>query len=55
MGDWKIVREKPDTRWQLFNLSKDIGESHNLAAARPEKLDQLEAEFRRWENRFQAF
>ena len=54
MGDWKIVREKPDQRWQLFNLSKDIGESHDLAATRPEKLHQLKAEFQSWEKQFQA-
>ncbi len=54
MGDWKIVREKPDQPWQLFNVSKDIGESHNVASTHPKKLAQLQAEFHAWENHHQA-
>ena len=49
MGDWKIVREKPTHPWQLFNLSRDIGEQTNLATQRPEKLKQLTTEFTRWQ------
>ena len=42
MGDWKIVREQPNQKWQLFNLKSDIGERNNLAAAEPAILKKLE-------------
>jgi arylsulfatase A-like enzyme len=51
-GDWKIVREKPDQPWQLFNLANDLQESHNLAADRPERVAELEALFAGWEKSF---
>ncbi len=49
MGDWKIVREQPEQRWQLYNLRQDSSESNDLAAERPEQLAKLEAEFAKWE------
>jgi len=33
---------------QLYDLSKDISESSNLAAGRPDLVEQLDAELRRW-------
>lgn len=52
MGDWKIVREKPQNPWQLFDLRNDLSESNDLASARPKKLEELEKEFARWESTF---
>ncbi len=51
-GDWKIVREKPDQPWRLFNLRKDLGESDNLADAQPERVKALAKTFREWEASF---
>ncbi len=51
-GDWKIVRERPDHPWQLFNLKEDLGESINLAKQRPKELDKLKASFTAWEKTF---
>lgn len=48
MGDWKIVREKPDQSWQLFNLKDNMEETNDLADAEPNRLQQLTAEFDRW-------
>jgi arylsulfatase A-like enzyme len=48
MSDWKIVRERPDRPWQLFNLKDDQREAENLASAQPEVVEKLAAEFRRW-------
>lgn len=48
MGNWKIVREKSENPWQLFNLVEDLGESNDLAKANPSKLKELAAEFARW-------
>jgi arylsulfatase A-like enzyme len=42
-GDWKAVRPKPDAAWELYDLSKDIGEQHNLAAEKPDVLRKLVA------------
>lgn len=50
MGDWKIVRERPQDPWQLFNLKADLGESKNLANRHVEKLKELKAAFAVWEN-----
>lgn len=47
-GDWKIVREKPDLPWQLFDLSSDVTESRNLADSHPDRVSALEALRSRW-------
>ena len=46
-GDWKLVGgEKAAT--QLFNLATDIGESQDLAAAKPEVLARLRQAYDQW-------
>ena len=43
-GDWKILRiPKPagTDKWELFDLSSDIGEQENLAEKMPGKLAEL--------------
>lgn len=52
MGDWKIVREKTDRPWQLFNIATDQSEARNVATTRPEKAAELAAEFARWQKTF---
>jgi arylsulfatase A len=47
-GHWKIIREGKDKPWQLYDLSRDIAESQNLAAAYPEKVEQLLVSVRAW-------
>lgn len=54
MGDWKIMQEKPDHPWQLFDLQHDISEAQNLAASRPEIVQQLQAARSRWEQSFKG-
>ena len=51
-GDWKIVRERPNHPWQLFNLKKDLSESVNLAKERPAVLEKLKSSFVAWEKTF---
>ncbi len=48
MGDWKIVRERSDRPWQLYNLKDDERESKNLAGSHPEQLRKLDAEVHDW-------
>ncbi|MEQ8209488.1 MAG: sulfatase [Lacipirellulaceae bacterium] len=54
-GDWKMVRRYPtphglEERFELFNLIDDPGETNNLAASRPEILDQLKGELTDWQS-----
>jgi len=51
-GDWKIVREKPNRPWQLFDLANDLREAHNLADKQPQRVAELQAVFQRWEAGF---
>ena len=40
---------QPDlSKAQLFNLAEDIGENNDLAAAHPEKVKELAADWLRW-------
>jgi len=50
-GDWKLVAAKGDP-WELYDLSKDRGESKNLAAEQPEKAREMEA---LWNKRAEEF
>ena len=46
-GDWKLIRrfcgnnDQTDS-WELYNLKDDLGEETNLAAAKPEKVKELD-------------
>ncbi|THW89708.1 alkaline phosphatase-like protein [Aureobasidium pullulans] len=43
-GDWKIVfipKPKGPEKWQLYNLSKDPGEIHDLGEEDPERLARM--------------
>lgn len=46
-GDYKIVinRTQQETEWGLFNITIDPGETNNLAAARPELLNEMLADY----------
>ncbi len=46
-GDWKLVGGE-DGGTQLFNLATDIGESQDLAGARPEVLARLRQVYDQW-------
>ena len=47
-GDFKIVRSSDTRAWELYDLSKDIGETKDLAAARPELVRQFAGKFETW-------
>jgi arylsulfatase A-like enzyme len=36
MGNWKAVRNKPDAPIELYDLTKDLGETHDVANDHPE-------------------
>lgn len=48
-GDWKLVVSRVDgPQKRLINLADDIGESKDLAAAQPDKVKELQADWDRW-------
>jgi arylsulfatase A-like enzyme len=47
-GDWKLIRVE-NHGYALYDLSKDLSESHDLAAAMPEKVEQLRKQLEDWE------
>lgn len=40
-GDWKITTIDSGEQWELYDLSKDRGETRNLASDNPEKLNEM--------------
>jgi len=46
VGDWKLVADK-DQPWELYDLTTDRAESHNLAQEQPEKVRELETSWNR--------
>lgn len=45
-GDWKLIWFYTDGRAELYDLAHDVGEAHDLAAARPELAARLRAMLR---------
>ena len=42
MGDWKAIRTGSGEPLELFDLSKDIAEEHNVAAEHPKVVERIE-------------
>ena len=47
-GNWKLFRPEPDAAWELFDLSRDRGETNNLATDCPQIVSRLSAKFDAW-------
>ena len=47
MGKWKAVRHASNVPFELYDLSKDIGEKNNIAAEHPEIIAKIEAYIKR--------
>ncbi|MBI3867669.1 MAG: arylsulfatase [Verrucomicrobia bacterium] len=43
VGDWKGIRNEAGGKLELYNLKSDIGETNNVAAARPDVVEKVEA------------
>ena len=48
-GRWKLLADKGGP--ELYDLSTDISETQDLAAARPAIVDELHAKYRNWQKR----
>lgn len=40
-GDWKLIYFYEDKRYELYNITEDIGELKNLESSQPEKVKEL--------------
>jgi arylsulfatase A-like enzyme len=49
-GDWKIHRPRTDAPLALFDLVQDPGETRDLAAEHPARVDAMAGELERWIN-----
>lgn len=47
-GDWKLVKHGQSKSAELYNLSKDIGETTDLAQSERDKFTELEAAWKKW-------
>ena len=45
-GDWKLVAEKE--RFELFDLSKDLSETTDVAAKHPKRVSELTDKYNAW-------
>lgn len=53
VGDWKIVSEaENENRWELYNLKRDRIESQNIAAANPDRVRQMSAQWQQLDEKF---
>jgi len=53
-GDLKLIEYFEDGRVELFDLSADIGEQHDLAEDMPEKTQELRERLKRWRSEVEA-
>jgi arylsulfatase len=49
-GKWKLVALRGEAS-ELYDMTKDRTELHNLADRFPEKVEELEKEYRAWAGR----
>ena len=47
-GDWKLIEFFETGRSELYDLSRDISEQHDLAAAEPARAAELKSALSRW-------
>ncbi len=48
MGDWKLIEYFDDGTLELYNLTKDMGETSNLAKQQPKQTARLHAMLKAW-------
>lgn len=51
-GDWKLMHFPEENRKELYDLSTDVSEEHNLADAKPELTKELMEELKAWKRTY---
>lgn len=49
-GDWKLVKENGH-KWELYDLSQDRSELHNLVKSEPQRVETMSREWDAWAER----
>ncbi len=50
-GDWKLVAKGRQGKWELYDMSSDRTELHDLATAQPQRVEQMARQWERWARR----
>ncbi|MCC7568878.1 MAG: arylsulfatase [Candidatus Methanofastidiosa archaeon] len=50
-GHWKLVSKYPQGTWELYDLSRDRCELHDLAGEQPDRVTRLKAAYAAWAER----
>lgn len=53
-GDWTLIYFYEYEKYELYNLTQDIGEKNNLVKSQPPKAEELYAELMNWEKETKA-
>lgn len=53
-GNWKLIQYFENNEYELYNLSDDLAEQHNLAAQAPKKLEELKVKLESWQQKTNA-
>ncbi len=53
-GDWKATKGRNQVEWELFDLSNDRMETHNLADENKELVEELSKKWEEWANAHQV-
>jgi arylsulfatase A-like enzyme len=54
-GNWKLIEFLDEQSVELYELSRDLGERHNLATSHPEEVERLRAKLNAWRDETGAF
>lgn len=53
-GDYKLIEFLEDGKLELYDLKNDLSEKHNLATAKPEKVEELRTVLNKWRKNVDA-
>ncbi|MFA3792002.1 sulfatase [Aliiglaciecola sp. SL4] len=48
-GDWKLIQYFENNEFELYNLANDLAENNNLASQKPNKVAELKAKLKAWQ------
>jgi arylsulfatase A-like enzyme len=53
-GEWKLIEQLEDGRFELYNLARDPGEQNDLAEKEPDRVKDLATKLHQWRERVGA-
>lgn len=51
VGEWKLVSQRPENKWELYNIKTDRAEQNDLSTQYPDKVTQMIALYDQWATR----